>query len=90
MPAGKGYAFWNWPVLTLAFLDTEYFQKMLENVKNRTKFDADFFIGQEWESICLTLEKGYSFGNVRSIFCRAQLLWRYPAPYPGQGASEGP
>jgi hypothetical protein len=30
MPSGKGYAFWTWPVLTLAYLDTESSQKMLE------------------------------------------------------------
>src|ERR1035437_1803229 len=89
MPSGKGYAFWTWPVLTLAFLDTEYFRKMRGNVKNRIKCDADFSIGQEWESICLTLGKGYFFGNVRPIFCRAWILWRYPAPYPGHGASNG-
>src|ERR1039458_3527760 len=41
---------------------------MQGNVKNRIKFDADFSIGQEWESICLTLAKEYSFGNVRPIF----------------------
>lgn len=68
MPSGKGYAFWTWPVLTLAFLDTEYFQMMLENVKNRIKFVTDFSIGQEWESICLTLRKWDFFGNVRPIF----------------------
>ena len=63
MPCGKGYAFWTWPVLTLALLDTEYFRKTRNNVKNRTKCDANFFIGQEQKSICLTLGKGYSFGN---------------------------
>src|ERR1035437_3355210 len=35
------------------------------------------------------IRKGYSFGNVRPIFCRAWILWRYPRPYPGQGASSG-
>jgi hypothetical protein len=34
MPYGKGYVTWTWPVLTPAFLDTEYSRKSQNNVKN--------------------------------------------------------
>ena len=58
LPYGKGYVFWTWPVLTPACLDTEYFRKSQDNVKNRTKFDTDFPIGQEREGICLKKDGG--------------------------------
>jgi hypothetical protein len=67
LPYGKGYAFWTRAVLTPACLDTEYFRKTQENVKNRTKCDTDLPIGKKGESNCLTKGTEDTFGNRRKI-----------------------
>jgi hypothetical protein len=67
MPFGKGYAFWVWPVLTPACLDTAYSQKTRENIKNQTKCDVGFSIGQERKNICLPKGKRDSFSNEKGI-----------------------